>query len=121
MSKVLFGTLTYDNDTEYTKFLQELDQPSAVAMLVAAAAYAQGKCPGIDTCASQLQACQAQAGTGNDKADCAEGSVSVCFAAADNCVDSAARECGEKPPECKGPAGLIMLIVGLAFAGFARK
>lgn len=88
---------------------------------IASAAYAQGKCPGIDTCASQLQACQAQAGTGNDKADCAEGSVSVCFAAADNCVDSAARECGEKPPECKGPAGLIMLIVGLAFAGFARK
>lgn len=43
MSKVLFGTLTYENDSEYTKFLQELDQPNAVAMLVAAAAYAQGK------------------------------------------------------------------------------
>ena len=89
---------------------------------IASAAYAQGKCPGIDTCADQLKACQSSVSTGNESFDCKEGSMSTCFAAADNCVDSAARECGEKPPECKGPAGLIMLVVGLVFvAGFARK
>lgn len=88
---------------------------------IATAAYAQGKCPGIDACAEQLRACQAQYSSGNDKADCAEGSVSVCFSASDACVDKAALECGEKPPECMGSAGLIMLIVGLAFVGFARS
>ncbi|MFA5929645.1 MAG: hypothetical protein WC861_02075 [Candidatus Micrarchaeia archaeon] len=88
---------------------------------IASAAYAQGKCPGIDACASELQACQSQYGSGNDSADCKEGSLSVCFAASDQCVDRAAAECGEKPPECKAPAALIMLVVGLAFVGFARK
>ena len=91
------------------------------AHAIASAQYAIGKCPGIDTCASQLQSCQSQASSGNDKADCEEGSSAVCFAASDYCVDSAARECGEKPPECKAPAGLILLVVGLAFFGFARK
>jgi hypothetical protein len=88
---------------------------------IATAAYAQGKCPGIDACAEELRACQAQYGTGNDKADCAEGSASTCFAASDRCVDKAALECGEKPPECAAPAGLIMLVVGMAFVGFARR
>ena len=89
---------------------------------IASAAYAQGKCPGIDTCASQLQACQASVSTGNDSFDCKEGSANTCFAAADICVDSASRECGEKPPECKAPAGLILLVVGIVFAaGFVRK
>ena len=90
--------------------------------VIASAEYAQGKCPGIDACADQLRECQAQYSSGNDKADCAEGSVSTCFAASDACVDSASRECGEKPPECKAPTGLILLVVGLVFAvGFARK
>jgi len=93
----------------------------SAAHVIASTAYAQGKCPGIDTCASQLQACQSQVGTGNDKADCAEGSVSTCFATADICVDQASRECGEKPPECKAPTGMILLVVGLVFAGFARR
>jgi len=88
---------------------------------IASAAYAAGKCPGIDACASELQACQSQYGSGNDKADCAEGSLSVCFSASDQCVDKAAAECGEKPPECKAPAAMIMLVAGLAFVGFARK
>ena len=87
---------------------------------IASAEYAAGKCPGIDTCASELQACQAQMGTGNDKADCAEGSVGTCFVISDNCVDKAARDCGEKPPDCKAPTGLILLALGAAFV-FAKK
>lgn len=43
MKKVLFGSLSYDSQSEYVKFLEELDQPKAVAMLVAAAAYAQSR------------------------------------------------------------------------------
>ena len=89
---------------------------------IASAAYAAGKCPGIDTCASQLQACQASVSTGNDSFDCKEGSMPTCFAAADFCVDHAALDCGERPTECKAPAGMIMLVVGMVFAlGFARK
>jgi len=88
---------------------------------IASAAYAAGKCPGIDACASELQSCQSSYASGNDKADCAEGSVSVCFSASDQCVDKAALECGEKPPSCTGAPALIMLVVGLAFVGFARK
>ncbi|MCX6771068.1 MAG: hypothetical protein NTX79_03360 [Candidatus Micrarchaeota archaeon] len=88
---------------------------------IASAAYAAGKCPGIDACASQLQSCQSQEGSGNDKADCSEGGMGVCFALSDSCVDKAALDCGEKPPDCKAPAALILLVVGLAFTGFARK
>ncbi len=89
---------------------------------IASAAYAAGKCPGIDSCASELQRCQSQMGTGSDKENCAEGSVGTCFTISDMCVDKAALECGEKPPECKAPAAMIMLVVGLVFAaGFVRK
>ena len=42
MAKKLFGSIIYESQDQYLKFLQELDQPQAVAMLVAAAAYAQG-------------------------------------------------------------------------------
>jgi len=42
MVKKLFGSLVYESQDQYLKFIQELDQPQAVAMLVAAAAYAQG-------------------------------------------------------------------------------
>lgn len=43
MQKILFGALTYESQEEYLEFLKNLDGPNAVAMLVAAAAYAQGK------------------------------------------------------------------------------
>ena len=43
MSKILFGSLSYDSQEEYLKFIQEMDQAKAVAMLVAATAYAQSK------------------------------------------------------------------------------
>lgn len=43
MKKLLFGSLSYESQEEYLKFLQGLDQVQAVAMLVASAAYAQGR------------------------------------------------------------------------------
>ena len=43
MTKVLFGSLSYESQSEYIKFLEGMDQPNAVAILVAAAAYAQGR------------------------------------------------------------------------------
>ncbi|VVC01608.1 Uncharacterised protein [uncultured archaeon] len=89
---------------------------------MAAGLYAQGKCPDIDACASELSSCKAQYSSGNDTADCAEGSVSVCFSAADQCVAKAAAKCeGIKPP-CGLPIGLIALAIGGAFlAGFVRR
>lgn len=89
---------------------------------IASAAYQQGKCPQIDACADELRSCTAQYSSGNDSADCKEGSVSVCYSASDSCVDRAAADCGEKPPECKAPAGLILLVVGSVFLfGYARR
>ena len=79
-----------------------------------AKAYAEGKCPQVDTCISELNSCKAQYSSGNDSADCKEGSVSVCFSAADSCVQSAAAKCAP-PPECKAPTGLILLVLGGVF------
>ena len=94
----------------------------SAAHVIASAEYAAGKCPGIDACASDLQECQAHVASGNEKEDCAEGSMATCFAISDTCVDKAALDCGEKPPDCKAPAALIMLVVGFVFlGGFARK
>ena len=39
----LYGSLSYTTDIEFDTFLQELDPSKAVAILVAASAYAQGK------------------------------------------------------------------------------
>ncbi|VVB98176.1 Uncharacterised protein [uncultured archaeon] len=91
---------------------------SATAHPIANAQYAAGKCPQIQSCIDELNSCKAQYSSGNDSADCQEGSVSVCFSAADSCVDHAAAECGEKPPECKTPAALLLL--PLLAAGFLK-
>jgi len=90
---------------------------------IASAAYAAGKCPGIDACASALTTCKAQMATGNDSEDCKDGIMAECFRESDACVDKAALDCGERPPDaCQGPAGLILLAVGSVFLlGFARK
>lgn len=85
--------------------------------------YAQGKCPQVDECSAQLQQCLSQMGTGNDKADCQEGSVTTCYAISDQCVRSAAGKCPPpQPGSCGAPTGLIMLVTGGVFlAGFVRK
>lgn len=86
--------------------------------------YAQGKCPQVDECSAQLQSCLSQMGTGNDKADCAEGSSMTCYAISDQCVQKAAGKCPPPDPNnpCGLPAALIMLVVGGVFlAGFVRR
>jgi hypothetical protein len=88
---------------------------------VTAGLYAQGKCPEIDACASELSSCKSQYASGNDKADCAEGSVSTCFSAADACVRKAVAKCEDIKP-CPGQTGLIMLLAGaILIAGFIRR
>jgi hypothetical protein len=85
--------------------------------------YAQGKCPEVDACASELSSCNAQYSSGNDKTDCAEGSKSVCYSAADQCVQSAARKCGEIEKQCPGSStSFILLLAGFGFVSLkARK
>jgi len=83
---------------------------------IMSAQYAQGKCPAVDACADELHSCTAQYSTGNDKADCVEGSASACYAAADICVSKAARGCGEIERQCPGSsAGFILLLLGIGF------
>lgn len=76
---------------------------------IMAAKYAAGECPGVDACASELSSCSSQYASGNDKADCQEGSVGVCYKAADACVQSAAIKCGEVEKECGAPVGMILM------------
>lgn len=83
---------------------------------IMAAKYADGKCPQVDACASELQSCVSQYASGNDKADCQEGSVGVCYSAADACTKSAAVKCGEIETQCPGStASFILLFAGLIF------
>ncbi|MFH1222333.1 MAG: hypothetical protein V1492_04585 [Candidatus Micrarchaeota archaeon] len=82
---------------------------------IMSAKYAAGQCPAVDSCASELQSCAAQYSSGNDKADCQEGSVAVCYSAADSCVKSAAIKCGEVEKQCGTPE-LILLLTGLGLA-----
>ncbi|MFN7991504.1 MAG: hypothetical protein U0R44_05080 [Candidatus Micrarchaeia archaeon] len=79
---------------------------------IMAAKYAEGKCPDVDSCADELRSCTAQYSTGNDNADCLEGSVAVCYSAADACVRSAASKCGEIQNPCLGSTATFMLLFG---------
>jgi hypothetical protein len=72
---------------------------------IASAAYANGKCSGIDSCHEELDSCLAQYQTGNDSADCYEDNTRSCFSAADQCMYEAAGECGDDIPLCSAPVG----------------
>lgn len=83
---------------------------------IMAAKYADGKCPEVDSCASELESCVAQYNSGDDRADCQEGSVGVCYAAADSCTKQAAIKCGEVQNPCPGSsAAFILLFAGIGF------
>jgi hypothetical protein len=83
---------------------------------IMATQYAQGKCPQVDACADELRSCTAQYNSGNDKADCQEGSVGVCYAATDECVKQAAIKCGEIQKQCPGSsAAFVLLLAGFAY------
>jgi hypothetical protein len=88
----------------------------SVSYPIMAGKYAEGKCPAVDSCAEELRSCTAQYSSGNDRADCQEGSNAICYAAADECVKKAAIKCGEIEKSCPGSAaGFILLFAGLAF------
>ena len=81
--------------------------------------YAAGQCPQVDACTGELSSCVAQYSTGDEKADCAEGSVAVCYAASDSCVKSAAVKCGEIEQQCGAPA--LILLGALSFVFIAKR
>lgn len=82
--------------------------------------YAAGQCPQVDACAEELRSCTAQYASGDERADCQEGSVAVCYAAADQCTSSAARACGEVE-QCGAPAFVLMGMLALAGFAYYRK
>jgi hypothetical protein len=86
---------------------------------IMAGKYASGECPAVDACASELSSCSAQYSSGNDKEDCQEGSLAICYAAADECVKSAAVKCGEIESPCAAPAFALLAV--LAGALFTRR
>ncbi|MCC7569780.1 hypothetical protein KO465_00355 [Candidatus Micrarchaeota archaeon] len=90
---------------------------------IMSAKYAAGECPAVGTCSSQLQSCIAQMQSGNDKQDCSEGSVGMCYATADLCIQKASNTCAEivPPNPCWGSTSLILLIGGLVFVGYTVK
>lgn len=113
------ASCSFDADGKMDKECYNGYQASGTACVsasfpIAAAKYAQGQCPQIDQCAAELSQCKAQYATGNDKADCEEGTVSVCFSAADSCVNKAVVACGENPCPATS-AGLVLLLVGVGF------
>ncbi|MFH0737766.1 MAG: hypothetical protein V1827_04140 [Candidatus Micrarchaeota archaeon] len=116
----------FDEDGMIDKACQSTYQSggtSCVSMYypIMSAKYAKGECPAVDACASELQSCVAQYSSGNDKEDCQEGSVGVCYAAADSCVRSAAVKCGEIENPCPGSsASFILLLAGIGFARLKR-
>jgi hypothetical protein len=85
--------------------------------------YALGQCPGVDSCADELRSCTAQMGSGNDKEDCTQGSMEVCYAAADQCVRSAAVKCGEVEGQtCDAPAGAVFLLfIGMGYVAMKKE
>ena len=83
--------------------------------------YAAGECPQVDACASELQSCVAQYSSGDDRADCNEGSLAVCYSAADSCTKSAAVACGEVEQQCGAPSFILMGMLALAGFAYYRK
>jgi len=82
---------------------------------ITSAKYSAGNCSQVDECISQLSSCTAQYKSGNDSADCQEGSLSVCFSAADSCMQSAAARC----EGVQSPCGTTAMILFAGVAGFA--
>lgn len=109
------GACSFDSQGKIDQSCSNGYQASGTACVsssypIAAAQYAQGKCPGIDACASQLTACKAQMTSGNDSQDCNEGVMAQCFHEADTCVTKAAADCGEKIPCINAPAAFVLLV-----------
>ena len=83
------------NQTCYEKYQEEGKTCIAINHPILASKYDEGKCPQMDTCASELDSCKSTYETGNDSADCKNFLVEACFKASDQCVAKAVQECGE--------------------------
>lgn len=86
--------------------------------------YRAGNCSMVDECISDLNRCTASVSSGDEKADCAEGSMTTCYATADICFKQAAGKCSDlAPPKCDTPAGLVIVagMAGLRGAFLGKK
>ncbi len=90
---------------------------------IMSAKYSAGQCPGVDACASELSSCVSSVSSGNDKANCEEGSAHTCYAASDSCIQTAAKNCGEfEGQTCSGSSGLILAVLGIVgMASYIRS
>ena len=120
------ASCSFDENGKIDKSCQQGYQSSGTSCVstsypIMSAKYAGGECPQVDACADELRTCTVQYSSGNDKADCQEGSVSICYAAADQCVKQAAVKCGEIESPCPGSSvGFVLLFAGVAFVRMRR-
>ena len=82
------------NQTCYQNYQEEGKTCVAINHPILANNYREGKCPQIDTCASELEACKNGVSTGNDSVDCKNFLVEACFKESDQCVEKAVQDCG---------------------------
>ena len=88
-----------------------------------ASKYSSGNCPAVDACASALSTCKSSASSGNDKTDCLNPMVGMCFTDSDACVVAAEKKCTSGPEDmiddlisdCPLP---IIMILGLPVMAF---
>jgi hypothetical protein len=93
----------------------------ATSYPVAMANYRNGNCSMVDKCISDLNSCTASVSSGNEKADCAEGSTRTCYAVADACFKNAAAKCSNIQNPCPAPAGLAIVAGAAAIWGMFRR
>lgn len=119
----------FDNvSKKFERSCTEAKKAGGVACLsgsypVAMANYQKGNCSMVDECIGDLNRCTASVASGNEKADCEEGSMATCYATADICFKSAAGKCSNlEAPKCGAPAGLAIISGGAAlWAAFLGK
>jgi hypothetical protein len=75
----------------------------------------------VQHCIDALNSCVARYKSGNDKEDCQDGSVSVCFAASDLCMERAAGQCEGIQNPCGSAPALIGLGGIAALCAFAWR
>lgn len=76
--------------------------------------YRNGNCSAAEQCVQTLNTCVSAHSTGNEKADCDEGSLAYCYAGADQCFNQAAIKCTDMKSACAVPGGLIIIAGGAA-------
>jgi hypothetical protein len=85
---------------------------------ILAANYKAGKCPQVDTCASELQSCKNRYASGNDSVDCNNSQIASCFKQSDQCVEKAVNDCGDSVDltGCPFVGILSVVLLGAVYA-----